>query len=355
MSHVPLFIWVIICLFLNGTNQVVGLYIARNSVVDIFSALGVLLLLGRHISFKSISYFFVGAVALQCIIAIANFLLPAFGEFVYNIQFHNVTEEGMYLSTIEHRLTGLGATFFYAGIVNGYAIIFLGFLISCYRFSWIQIFLLSVILVITAIIGTLMARTTLTGLLIFPFFFINKDFRDVIPRNIIYLISCLVIFGILSWLFLYFNPQVLDQFSTVIEWGFEFLFKASRGNGLETESTNQLKEMYFLPSDIRTYFIGDGLYEDPSDNTLYYMGTDVGYLRILFYLGLPGIIFYFLPQFVLFYFIRKKSTDRRIVLLSLLLIFYGFVLNFKGLSSVTPILLVIYFWLFFNKEANTTT
>lgn len=57
--------------------------------------------------------------------------------------------------------------------------------------------------------------------------------------------------------------------------------------------------MYVFPETLKTWIIGDGYFLNPSDIDSYYtgkiyggyyMGTDVGYLRFIFYFGLIGLI-----------------------------------------------------------------
>ena len=57
--------------------------------------------------------------------------------------------------------------------------------------------------------------------------------------------------------------------------------------------------MYVFPDNIKTWIIGDGYLSNPADVDPYftgkiikgfYMGTDVGYLRFIFYFGLIGLI-----------------------------------------------------------------
>lgn len=60
--------------------------------------------------------------------------------------------------------------------------------------------------------------------------------------------------------------------------------------GLSSASTDRLKEMYVYPTSLKTYLIGDGLF-NLKDH--YYMETDVGYLRLLFYGGIPVALCFF--------------------------------------------------------------
>jgi hypothetical protein len=44
---------------------------------------------------------------------------------------------------------------------------------------------------------------------------------------------------------------------------------SQEGNGMETQSTNQLKDMYF---EISTATFVDGYYRDPNNSSAYYLG-----------------------------------------------------------------------------------
>lgn len=56
--------------------------------------------------------------------------------------------------------------------------------------------------------------------------------------------------------------------------------------------------MYVFPDNLKTWIIGDGYFSNPYNTDPfyigtrsrgYYMGTDVGYLRFIFYFGLIGL------------------------------------------------------------------
>ena len=56
--------------------------------------------------------------------------------------------------------------------------------------------------------------------------------------------------------------------------------------------------MYVFPDNLKTWLIGDGYFGTPDDDpnylgasmSGYYMGTDVGYLRFIFYFGIFGLL-----------------------------------------------------------------
>ena len=45
--------------------------------------------------------------------------------------------------------------------------------------------------------------------------------------------------------------------------------------------------------------IGDGYFADPFDPSAFYMGTDMGYIRFIFYCGMIGLAFFFFLFYLL--------------------------------------------------------
>ena len=83
-------------------------------------------------------------------------------------------------------------------------------------------------------------------------------------------------------------------------WAFEMFINYGSDAGLSSASTDRLKEMYVYPTSLKTYLIGDGLF-NLKDH--YYMETDVGYLRLLFYGGIPVALCFFIYPYMI-----KKDT-----------------------------------------------
>jgi hypothetical protein len=85
----------------------------------------------------------------------------------------------------------------------------------------------------------------------------------------------------------------------MIEFGFEGIFSYFESGEFETDSTAKLKSMIVWPEEPRTWIIGDGYFENSRNDINYlgdatvegfYMGTDIGYLRFIFYFGIIGLI-----------------------------------------------------------------
>jgi hypothetical protein len=118
----------------------------------------------------------------------------------------------------------------------------------------------------------------------------------------------------------------------VVPWAFE-LFENDSGGKLETESSNELKTMYFMPS-VKTLIFGDGYYVSPFDSTRYYMDTDAGYMRHVLYYGVIGCFFIVTIYLILFYRIYKLSKQlaelRSLKIFCIFLAFYFLLSHVKG-------------------------
>jgi hypothetical protein len=88
-------------------------------------------------------------------------------------------------------------------------------------------------------------------------------------------------------------------FRTNTRFAFEGFFSLVEKGRWEVHSNEILKNMYVFPDNLKTWLIGDGYIENPIDTDPYYtgkvidgfyMGTDVGYLRFIFYFGIFGLL-----------------------------------------------------------------
>ena len=120
------------------------------------------------------------------------------------------------------------------------------------------------------------------------------------------------------------------------------------GGAFHSDSVNALADMYILPDSLKVYLFGVGKYFDSTSSELmFYMGTDVGYLRLLFYSGLGSVfIFVALNVFGLAGVICSRSYpgsyDIKAFAFALFCIFI--IVNFKGLQVMSIFAIVLYFY-----------
>ena len=106
-----------------------------------------------------------------------------------------------------------------------------------------------------------------------------------------------------------------EQFYNNIRFGFEGFFSLAEKGKWETNSNNILKNMVVFPDNFKTWFTGDGYFENPTYMDPYYVGpshggyyknTDIGYLRFIFYFGLMG-----LGMFIMYFFKVANTCAER--------------------------------------------
>lgn len=166
-----------------------------------------------------------------------------------------------------------------------------------------------VLMLLLLVVGSMISRTTGVGMLFVVIYLCValKGFKSL--QFLLRLILVVVILCLISVLLYNYNEFFHDNLRFAFE-GFFNLFETGKWR---LDSTEELKEMYKLPESLKTWLIGDGYFEDPygtdpyyvgevHDWGMFYMGTDVGYLRFIYYFGCIGLL-----AFVL-YFIRSTTV-----------------------------------------------
>jgi hypothetical protein len=130
---------------------------------------------------------------------------------------------------------------------------------------------------------------------------------------------------------LLFTPIIIYLYKTnesaydLLRFGFEGFFNWIETGKWTTGSTEILKTMWVLPDNIKTWMIGDGYFNNPNavvDDIPFYMNTDIGYCRFIFYCGIIGFIVFasfFVYLTVACY--KKYPKERHLFLLLLVLVF----------------------------------
>lgn len=281
------------------------------------------------ISVEIIGYYLMAVALLQCTIA----LLINYFPFVDNVLNSIVTGE-KYMIGMEGRLHGIGCALDVGGGRLGAILIIIVYLIlqamEQQRSKWLFIGLLSSFLYVF-VIGNMMGRTTSVGAAIalaYFFFSLFLKRKQQTAAIATYLSIALIIIGIggIICITLYnISPEVRK----LLRFGFEAFFNYFETGRFETNSTNMLSKGMIFPDNLKTWIIGDGYmasgqndpyYIGPSDYG-FYMNTDAGYSRFLFYFGLIG-----LSTFIVFFFsvcrvcIRKFNVNVKYLFVSILIL-----------------------------------
>lgn len=96
----------------------------------------------------------------------------------------------------------------------------------------------------------------------------------------------------------------------LLPYAFEFAYNALAGEGLRTESTDDLRSMLFLPYDLSTLLLGGGYWVDPIDPRANYMGSDIGYVRTVYYVGVVGSVLVYAWYVLLWRELRTLARPR---------------------------------------------
>lgn len=271
-------------------------------------------------NFENLLLFISSAVLLQLIFStIANF-----NKEILNIATSIINLDGLSDERIknfqEARFIGLGGSFFKAGIIHSYILILIGYAINKKENIRYKTYLFMSYISI-ALLGLLYSRSTIIGIILSLFFFIN--IINII-KNIKILIFTIPMLFFLVYLF---KESKIEQ----IAFAYDFIF--NKEDSQASSSLSVLQEMYkVLPNNYFTWILGDSRFKNVSESGEflgYYKGIDIGYLRIIFYNGIIGLIIFISTNL----FLLKKSfiNDKK---LAYILFVCFIILNIKGLASV---------------------
>ena len=230
-------------------------------------------------------HYLIGACLFQCVSAMLIEFIPAVRELVD--QYVQLDQE--FLKNA-NRLYGMGASLDVGGSRFAAVLVAIAFLLvsSPGRMSIGKTTFYVLSFAVITIIGNMIARTTLIGVLIGllwiivgPFISHNNETTHANGTGIVILGTLSVILSISVVLYNAF-PDVRDLF----RFGFEGFFSLAETGQWETDSTNKLETMIIWPDNLRTWIIGDGYFENSRNDPNYlgnatedgfYMGTDIGY------------------------------------------------------------------------------
>lgn len=301
---------------------------------------------------------------IQCLIAWTKDVYPPLQAWVDSF----VGGEAFMGNTKEARLSGIGAALDVAGLRFSAVVVMIGYILSkAEELSHKQVVTYLISFLIIAIIGNMMSRTTTVGVglaLVYWIYSTNLlSLKQKIKNQKLWFwlggILCVII---PVFIYLYFAN---DTFYKNIRFGFEGFFSLWETGEWQTSSNDILLEhMVVFPDNWVTWLIGDGYAANPMDKTLsffdpyytgpiyhgYYKGTDIGYLRYIFYFGLVG-------TFVFVFFMWKSAwacihrfKNYKMMFLMILLV------NYIGWFKVsTDIFLVFAIFLVLSKEDDVQT
>lgn len=261
----------------------------------------------------------IGVCVAQCLIAMVINNIPAFGLWVNSWCRSVATATSDYFSSGE-RLYGIGAGLDIAGTRFAVALIMITYILKrCLLDNDIasQVMYICAFWIV-AIVGNMISRTTSLGLLLSVGYFVLPDYthRELKRSTIrIFLCSAVILIPLIVLLYNYST-----QFQENIRFGFEGFFSLVEEGKWNVQSNDRLMEMFVLPDNTKTWLVGDGYFADPYYSDPYYTGpdwkgfymaTDVGYLRFIFYFGAVGLTFFVLYMYQACRLCRNKIKEHR--------------------------------------------
>ena len=234
------------------------------------------------------------------------------------------------------RLVGFGTHFFLSGTVHAFILIMIAVYLMRQKVSHLKAVVMILSFVFIAAISTMMARTTLVGVL-FSIVIVLLMHR-VKNHFMSGLVSSAVIICIASILFL---DLMGDSMGGLINFGFEAFINYQETGSFSTSSTDSMFRLYKFPTTWATWLLGDARYEAGMG---YYMNTDIGYCRLLFYFGIIGFIAY---MYFEYYILRKIFPTRKYgnIVWSVLLC-YVLAINGKGTFDIFPYVCLFGFFIY---------
>lgn len=307
-----------------------------------------------YLSVKLICNYLIAVCVGQCIIALLIEFVPFVREIAIAIMGPQDAMEKI------NRLYGIGAALDTAGSRFSAALVMIIFIVTRLKpteqkkYMWWYL----LAFVVLAVVGNMIARTTSVGVILAVLYLIYvSGFFKLHPTPVQWKIwtGLATLIGLVTIIIVYFyhtNPAIHKY----IRFAFEGFFSLAEKGKWEVGSNKMLQNMYVFPEAIKTWLIGDGYFSPPQDTDPYftgkirfgyYMGTDVGYLRFIFYFGLVGLMafstfIYKAYRICTKWFARWKE-------LFFLLLLVNFIVWFK---VATDIFLVFALFLMVDKEEN---
>jgi len=322
----------------NNSNDPYTLGYFKSEIALLFSAYMLILVIfnvHKKPTVETVLKYIVGAVALQCFFTFIMSLDESIADFFFSLQLQTEYSEEVVGENSWQRLMGYGIAFFGAGANNGVALVIISYLLVSKTLAKYEFFLLSALYVFIFYISLFMARTTVVGagvgfVLIAYFYFIgNKGSRKQVHKFVI--TALFLMFG--GYLFAMFYYQGLS------DWAFELFINFMETGKLRTRSSDGLGQMFKIPETAEHLLFGDG--------RMVFRGTDVGFSRMFFYVGIIGSILFYGYAFFL---IKMWGTkNRNVKILGVTIAIYSMILNFKGWFDLNHIFFLLFFYFMFYK------
>ncbi len=263
-----------------------------------FAVCCIIWLTHRRIDIPLVINYLAAVGVFQCAITMAIHYIPAVQVFV-----DATFTQGQDVLKDMGRLYGIGAFLDVGGSRFAGILIGIAFLMEQNKKDRNNTSLIWLVLAFATItvIGNMIARTTLVGTLIGLAYIVLMELRNIGWKNEdssssigAWCVSMLIAVPLLTVLY---NSS--PDFHDLLRFGFEGFFSLFEKGEWDVSSNTALESMVVWPEELRTWIIGDGYFANQRNDPNYigdattrgfYMGTDIGYLRFIFYFGVVGLL-----------------------------------------------------------------
>lgn len=253
-------------------------------------------------SVRIVCNYLIAVCVAQCVLALMIDTYPTFKNAVHIFvgKIAGIVDN-IHMLDDRNRLYGIGAALDIAGSRFSAILFMITYLCVKYQkeLSKTQLLLYIFSFLFIALVGNMIARTTTVGLLLSIVYFIYASRNQVYhlinkeARLWKYVTGGLVVF--LVAVTVIYNRDA--QIQANIRFAFEGFFSLVEEGRWDVGSNKTLANMYVFPETLKTWLIGDGYFENPTSDPTYtgymwkgfYQGTDVGYLRFIFFFGMIGL------------------------------------------------------------------
>ena len=272
----------------------------------------------------------------QCVIALLISRNPWVKDFVDSF----LGGDG-FMGKAENRMYGIGCALDVAGLKFSCVLVAISFVVMnglCQPKLQTTIYWIAYLVI--AVVGNMIGRTTSVGVVVSLIYIlvhcIFYGYREFLKSHVLPLLLLMV--ALLPLLIYLYNnsPKTRED----LRFGFEGFFSLAETGRWETNSNNRLSDMFVLPDNPKTWIIGDGYFDNPysdpnfnGDNpTEFYKGTDVGYLRFIYYFGVIGLMSFVVFFLVVFW--ECASRHRKYAILFLMILTINYIVWVKVSSDI---------------------
>lgn len=308
-----------------------------------------------NVSVELICNYLVVVCLVQCLIAFAMAQYPPLKDLVDSF----LGSTG-FMGKMKDRMYGIGASLDVAG--SRFSVILVMIVYLLYKMATTdQKKYLGVywgIFIVIAVIGNMISRTTTVGVIMSLAYlcYITRIYTFQMDLNMRYMWGWFIGILLVAISIMVYGYHTNPSFQENLRFGFEGFFSLVEKGKWDVHSNEILKNMYVFPDNLKTWIIGDGYFDNPYDAEPYYTGpkwggfykgTDVGYLRFIFYFGVMGLMAFSLFMYKVAQVCMNRFTAYRSLFFVILL------LNFAVWFKVsTDIFLVFALFLCMSEEEN---